>query len=370
MGQNTLSDIHASLGARLVHADGVTLPEKYTSVEQEYATAHHHAAFFDISHFGKLRLTGKDSLDLLNRISTNDLMGLRPGMGKPTFLATEKGRIVDLCTVYAQQGSLLLLTSPSNSEKVGKWIEKFIISEDVKVEDVTHYFPMLFVGGVEAANFLTHLAHSSYKQFLDVSKMPRHNFIRTFLGTHEVLLSRTNLAMGNGYIILVNPDDIGKVWTSFVENSKSFGAAPAGLETFEILRIENGTPFYPYELNEEHNPLEVNLLDAVSDNKGCYVGQEVIARLQTYDKVRKRLVGLVSTSNMPRGSKVYEPHANTSGMESEIGIITSSARSPGTGKEIALAYVAMQQVIPGSRYSVKIGGKDVEAVLSTLPFAI
>ena len=367
MAQSTLLELHKKLGAELLQVDGVSVPGKYKSIEEEYAAASRNAAFFDLSHFGKLRVTGKDSLDLLNRISTNDLNGMRPGMGKQTFLATEKGRIVDLCTVYVQQGSLLLLTSPANSGNVKKWIEKFIITEDVKIEDVTLNFPMLFVGGAEAARFLTHLAHSSYKQFLDVSKMPRYNFIRTFLGTHEVFLSRTNLAMGNGYIILTNPEDSSTIWSSFLDNSTAFGAVPAGLETFEVLRIENGSPFYPNELNEDHFPVELNLMDAISDKKGCYVGQEVIARLQTYDKVRKRLVGLVSASHLPRGSKVY---LKNHGSESESGIITSSTRSPGTGKEIALSFVSLQQIVPGSKYEVRIGAKSVEAELSTLPFMI
>ena len=377
MFESTLAEMHRKLGAQLVQVDGTSVPEKYTSVEEEYAAARRYAVFFDLSHFGKLRITGRDGLDLLNRISTNDLNGMRPGMGKQIFLATEKGRVVDLCTVYAQQGNLLLQTSPGNSENVKKWIERFIISEDVKVEDVTHNFPLFFVAGTEAANFLKHVTHSSYKAFLDVGKMSHHNFIRTFLGSYEVFLARTNLA-NNGYIILVNPNDTEAIWNSLLQNSKTFGAGPAGLDTFEILRIENGTPLYPHELNEELNPLEVNILDAISNNKGCYVGQEVIARLQTYDKVRRRLVGLIAASpqdtasrgKMLRGAKVYDLKQSSAGVETEIGFVTSSVRSPGSGKEIALAYVSMQQVVPGSKYLVKVGGKSVEAELSTLPFLV
>ncbi len=367
MLESTSTEMHQRLGAQMVQVDGMSMPAKYSSVEEEYAAARRYAAFFDLSHFGKLRLTGKDALDLLDRISTNDLDGLRPGMGKQTFFATEKGRVVDLCTVYAQQGSLLIRTSPNNSDKVRKWIEKFVISEDVRVEDVTGNFPMFLVAGPSAASFIKEFAHSSYKTFLDVNKMPRFNFIKTFLGSHEVFLSKTDLAAGNGYLLLVNPDDTEAIWSSLLENAKIYGAAPAGLETFEVLRIENGTPLFPHELNEEFNPLEVNLLEAISDNKGCYVGQEVIARLQTYDKVKKRLIGLVSDSKMPHGAKVYEAKA---GADNEIGVVTSSVKSPGIGKEIALAYISMQQVVPGSKYSVKVGGKITEAELSTLPFAV
>ena len=365
--EDTLINLHERLGAQMAQVDGISVPARYTSMEDEYASIRKYAGVFDLSHFGKLRLTGKEALDLLNRISTNDLNGLCPGMGKQSFFATEKGRVVDLCTIYAQQGSLLVLTSPNNADTVKKWIEKFIISEDVKVEDVTRNFPMFFVAGSSAADFMKEFAHSSYKAFIDVGKMPRFNFIRTFLGSHEVFLSRTNFVLTNGYLLLVNPADTEEIWTSLFANARNYGAVPAGLETFEALRIENGLPLFPNELNEDVNPLEVNIIEAISGNKGCYVGQEIIARLQTYDKVRKRLVGLVSDSKMPRGAKIYDAEA---GSDIEIGHVTSSVKSPGLNKEIALAYVSMQQVIPGSKYAVKVGGKTSEAVFSTLPFNV
>ncbi len=367
MSSSSLIEIHERRGAQMVQVNGISVPAKYSSVEEEYAVTRKYAAFFDLSHFGKLRLTGKDALDLVNRISTNDLDGMRPGMGKQSFFATEKGRVVDLCTVYMQQVSILIRTSPNNSGNVKKWIEKFVISEDVKVEDVTESFPMFYVAGPSSADFLNKFAHSSFKSFLDISEMPRFNFIRTFLGPHEIFLSRVNFVMGDGYILYVNPADSEAIWNSLLDNSEKYGAVPAGSETFEVLRIENGTPLYPQELNEDMNPLEVNAIEAISDNKGCYVGQEVIARLQTYDKVRKRLVGLVADSKMPHGSKVYD---GRSGTDNEIGVVTSSVKSPGLGKEIALAYISMQQVIPGSKYSVRVGAKTFDAELSTLPFTV
>jgi folate-binding protein YgfZ len=201
-----------------------------------------------------------------------------------------------------------------------------------------------------------------------LEKMPTNNFIRTFLGSFEVSLSNASLAINTGYVILVHRDDAESVWNLFLENSRARGVLPAGLETFEILRIEAGTPLYPDELNENVNPLEVGNLEAISFNKGCYVGQEVVARLQTYDKVRRRLVGLMAESKLPSGSKVYAGAQSAAGNESEIGVVTSSVRSPGLGKEIALAYISMQQVSPGSKYSVRAGAKNIEAELSTLPF--
>ncbi len=368
--ESKLAELYKRSGATLIQVDGRLLPEKFTSVEEEYSAAHRYAALFDISHFGKLRITGRDTVDLLNRISTSDLSGMRPGMGKQTFLATEKGRVMDLCTAYMQQESLLLRTSPFNSQNVKKWIEKFIISEDVKVEDVTPNFPMFLVAGPSASDFLKLVAHSSHRTLLDLSKMPLNNFVRTFLGQSEVFMSRTRLVLDEGFIILINQSDVESVWNQLLQASGDAGVAPAGIGAFEILRIEAGIPLYPSELNEEVNPLEVNNLEAVSFSKGCYVGQEVIARLQTYDKVRRRLVGLLAATKMHAGSTVFEAKQSSQDTETEIGVVTSSVRSPGMGKEIALAYVMTQQVVPGSKYVVKAGGRNVEAELSTLPFIV
>ena len=371
MPDSKLTEFHKNSGATLVQAGGASAAEKFSSVEEEYAVARRYAAFCDISHFGKLRISGKDAIDLLNRISTNDLTGMRPGMGKQTFLTTEKGRVVDLCTVYVQQDEILLMTSPTNSGNIKKWIEKFVIAEDVKVENVTESFPMFLVAGPSSSDFLKQVVHSSHRTLLDLKKMPINNFIRTFIGSCQVFLSKTKLALDESFVILVNRNDVETIRGALLDSSKIHGAVQAGLETFEVLRVENGTPLYPSELNENVNPLEVNNLEAVSFTKGCYVGQEVVTRLQTYDKVRKRLVGLVTSTKVHAGSKVFDSKQSTTGeFEAGIGFITSAVKSPGLGREIALAYISMQQVIPGTKYYVKVGGKNIEAELSTLPFLV
>ncbi len=369
MPESNIAEVHERLGAQLLQIDGISLPEKYSSVEEECLTVRKSSALFDISHFGRVLLTGKDSLEFLNRISTNDLNGLRPGMGKQTFLTTEKGRIVDLCTAYQREEGILLLTSPGNSEKVMKWMEKFIVSEDVKVRDVSGEVALFLVAGPMAPEFLKETAYSSYKTFLDIEKMRRNDFIKAFVGSREIVLSKSNLVMMNGYLIMVISEFASGIWEDLVYSLRKLGGTPAGLQTFEVLRIENGTPVFPNELNEDVNPLEVNLLDAVHNNKGCYIGQEVIARLQTYDKVRKRLVGLLSTSKLPHGGKIFDQKpADTAG--TEIGVVTSSVKSPGLGKEIALGYLSVKHLVPGSKYAVKVGSRNVEAELSSLPFLV
>lgn len=361
-----LTELHKSKGAQLDEFGGYVLPSVYSSIEDEYATARRSAVFFDLSHFGRLRLTGKDGADLLNRLVTNDLRGMRPGMGKQAFFTTEKGRVVDLCTIYMMAESILILTSPGNSENVKKWIEKFIVNEDVLVENVTLSFPMFYIAGTYAASFVKEVAHSSYKTFLDVSRMPQSNFIRTFLGVNDVFLSRTDMVMKNGYLMIVDASRAEEIWNSLVTNAQATGVSPAGVSTFEMLRIENGTPIYPYELNDEVFPLELNVFDAISFTKGCYVGQEVISRMHTYEKVRRRLVGFMSRGKIPRGAKVF----STNSTETEIGTVTSSTKSIGLNRDLSLAIVSVHEVVPGANFFARVGGRNVEMEISTLPFIV
>ncbi|MGC8595141.1 MAG: aminomethyltransferase family protein [Candidatus Kryptoniota bacterium] len=361
-----LTELHKSMGAQMEEFGGFVLPSVYSSIENEYSMARRSAVFFDLSHFGRLRLKGKDSADLLNRLVTNDLRGMRPGMGKQAFFTTEKGRVIDLCTIYVMSESILVLTSPGNSENVKKWIEKFIVNEDVLVEDVTLSFPMFYIAGTYAANFVKEMAHSSYKSFLDVSRMPKSNFIRTFLGGIHVFLSRSDMIMKNGYLMTVDSSNAEEVWNNLNRAASKFGAAPAGISTFEILRVENGTPVYPYELNDNAFPPELNVFDAISFTKGCYVGQEVISRMQVHDKVRRRLVGFVSATKVPRGSKIFSANS----LETEAGVVTSSVKSPGLNNHLSLAFVTVQKFLSGESFFANAGNKNIEMQISTLPFIV
>lgn len=361
-----LTSLHKSMGAQLDEFSGFLLPSLYSSVENEYITARRSAVFFDLSHFGRLRLVGKDALDLLNRLVTNNLKGMRPGMGKQAFFTTEKGRVIDLCTIYTMSEAILIITSPGNSDNLKKWIEKFIVNEDVFVEDVTLSYPMFYIAGKYAANFVKEMAHSSYKTFLDVSHIPESNFIKTFLGGIPVFLSRSDMVMMNGYLMIVDSAKAEEIWNDLNTSASLHGVVPAGISTFEVLRIENGTPVYPYELNDGIFPLELSVFDAISFTKGCYVGQEVISRMHTYDKVHRRLVGLISANRVPRGTKIFSLNPS----ETEVGFVTSSIKSPGLNRDLSLAFVSAQEFSAGAKLLARVGTKTVEIQLSTLPFIV
>ncbi|MEW6060570.1 MAG: hypothetical protein AB1600_01385 [Bacteroidota bacterium] len=219
--------------------------------------------------FGVIRIIGKDSVDFLQRITTNDFENFDSGDIQKTLIITEKGRIVDAVWVIHRGSDLLMLCSYSISDDVIVWLNKFIIMEDIVLENVTSKFriDVSFGAGV--------IQESSY--------------VTDFFGK-EIRLSISEVMDASVQL----PD-----------------------RAFELWRIEQGIPVSKKELIQDYNPLELNLWDWISFTKGCYIGQEVIARLDTYQKIQRALC-LISFSD-----KIDEGDIIVDNEKTPIGKITS-----------------------------------------------
>jgi len=302
------------------------------SLAQEYEALTHGVALLDRSRAGRLRFQGKDALDLLNRLSTNQLNDLASGEARATVLTSNKGRIVDVLTVARQDGHLLVLTSPETPRKVAEYIDFYTFSEDVRVEDITGATAMLSVTGPQAEAWAaTHMVNP---------------------GT-DVAVFRDDFLGAPGYAVVVPVARRDALWERL---SRDTGATPAGEEAVEAVRVERGVPVYGRELGEEYNPLETGLRPIISFTKGCYVGQEVVARLDTYKKVQRRLAGLrwEADARVDAGADIV--------LDGEgVGVLTSAARLP-DGAGVGLGYVK-RGVAEGAGVSVDILGKLIQARL-------
>lgn len=221
--------------------------------------------FVDVSARALICLTGDESLDLLQRISTNNVLQLKAHGSVQTVLTNEKGRIVDVISVVdGGQGKLLVAGHSTDTESLRHWIEKYVIMEDIKVQELTSEFFAVVLYHLEPQNEgpVIPSAPSGCYAFAEV--MGRVRFGR-IVG--------------------------GKALQSVVaEQLRAFGFSESSGEDFEHFRIARGVPGFPNELSRSYNPLEAGLGLLVSWTKGCYVGQEVIARLDTYRKLQKTLV--------------------------------------------------------------------------------
>ena len=304
-------------------------------------------------------MVGEDALDLLHRLSTQDLLGLQPGEGSATILTTDKGRILDTIVVQRHTSSLLLLVSPGNQKRVLEWLDKYTIMEDSEASDVTEGHRQLLVFGPAARAAIVGLlpgplALSFSKSGPEALQLYHHRYAE--IGGGEVVISSAEAPAGDGFHIVASAADIATVRQTIVDA----GVAPIDADVFEVLRIEAGLPAFGSEIDERFNPHEAELGRHISYTKGCYIGQEVIARLDTYDKVQRHLLGLRA-----QGDTLPEAGSKLLADGKDAGLITSVARSPAFGP-IALAYIRRAHVEPGTRLVTDAG---VEVQVAALPFA-
>ena len=325
----------------------------YPSVEAEYEAAARRAGLVDRSPAGRLKLTGADSLDLLNRLTTNDLTRLAPGgPGAATVLTSNKGRVIDLLTVFSLEDGILVLTSPAARQRVAEWIDFYVIMDDVTVRDATEESFAAAVIGPDACGLLDGLTGGG------ASSLGPYGHRSVRIDGAGALLARTDFAGVPGYEIIA-PADVGeRLWTALAER----GAEPVGGEALEALRIWRGVPAHGAELTEERNPLEAGLVRFVSFNKACYIGQEVVARLNAYDKVQRYLVGLSWKAEEGPGGKILFAG------ERAVGETTSSTTAPGVARAVGLGYVRRAHAGPGSVLNTAADGDGVEVAVEELPF--
>ena len=247
--------------------------------ELESATLH--AALIDRSDVGRLRVSGDDAADLLNRLSTNNLEHLTPTQGMGTVLTNNKGRIIDLLSVIPLADSLLILTSPGRQQQVADWIEFYTFVEDVTSNDVTDDTAMIAIVGPKSAEAVQKALG------IDVDDLELYApiMVDSFDGASLVRTDHFNLPT---FEFIVSTEEKDKAISAFDQHN----VAQASSSTAENLRISMAVPSATGELTEDFNPLEAGLRPHISFNKICYIGQEVVSRLNAYEKVQKHLVKL------------------------------------------------------------------------------
>lgn len=316
-----------------------------------YVTAKQSVAFA-FPNVGIISAQGTDTLDLLNRLSTNELLKLQTNQGARTVLTSDKGRIVDVLTVIVNNTGALLLCSDTNEQNVVSWLRKYTIMDDCKVSNATDDYFALEILGPEAAGLIAEL---SGETLLDI---PMSHWRSVTVFGESALLLRQPAMSEFSFLLLFDASQKDAVRAKCNELSSEVPIMTA--EDYEILRIEAGMGIFGAELTDAYNPLEAGLLHLVNFKKGCYIGQEVIARIDSYNKVKQRIMGFTAATQLPAGSEIKVDNT-------VVGKITSSVLSPEFGW-IALGYIRGEHTHPQSVVRVESGKGVVEAVIVGLPF--
>jgi len=303
-------------------------------------------AVADRSDLARLRAEGPDFLDLLQRLSTGDVRHLGNGEGAATVLTTAKGRIVDRLLVHrVREARVLVVGSPRRSAAVLAHLTRFTFAERTGLSEVTESTALVALVGPRARDGAAG-AGLAIPAPLGVVEQLWHGLEVTVLGHDGSSTEGLSLVVERAQAAPLR------------EAAAALGPAldDDGIEAWRILR---GLPG-PAEMDEERNPLEAGLWDAVSFTKGCYVGQEVVARLRTYDKVARSRVTLV----LPQGAAVPPRGAALRQGERALGVITSAVLPPGSEVPVAMGYLRREAAQAGAPVTVVWEGGTAEAVVS------
>jgi folate-binding protein YgfZ len=316
----------------------------------QYRAGHEGAVLTERPDVGRLAIGGRDALDLLHRLTTNDINGLAPGAGTAAVFTTPKGRILDLVTLHRTAASLLCLCAAGRAVPLREWIERYTFREDVIVEDLSASHGTLGVYGPRAASVLEPVAGP------DLSSLPLHHVREVSVEGQPATIVRSFPLGGDGFLLTTASDQLAALRRRL--GATSGGAVPIEPACLEVLRIEAGMPAAGSELREDFNPWEARLQDAISLAKGCYVGQEVIARLHTYKKVSRMLVRLLIA-----GEAAPQPGDPLQREGEATGIVTSVAAVPGTGRIVALGYVRDEDAVAGTEVLAGTGDVRIRATI-------
>jgi glycine cleavage system T protein (aminomethyltransferase) len=332
------NDWHQSKGAQFEDFFGVQVPSSYGNVEQEYWALRKNAAVRDVSFFGKVKITGKDAQNFLHRMISNDVQSLQPGKGVWSLFLDIKGHVQGDFKLYRFQDFMMMILQRHAQEKVVKGLDRYVISEQLQMTDVSDEFGLFQIFGPNAAAVL----QSKGVQSLPADEL---SFQSASINGVETQIIR----MGTGYSILVPAKSATDLLT-FLD------LQPIGQRAFNIFRIESGWPVLGLDFDDTNLPQESRLDKAISFNKGCYLGQEVIARLDAQGHVNKILMGLESETELKPHQKLYFG-------EKEVGKITSASYSPLKHLNVALGYVRREHAKDG----VTLQADNTTAIVRNLP---
>ena len=316
-----------------------------------YRAGHETAVLLDSGDRPRLRVTGSARAGFLHRITTADINALEPGQVAPTLLITGKGRLLDRLTVLCLGDSFLVLGGAGAGDLPAETLRHYVVFDDVQVADLHEETCLLALHGPEAGNVLAAAGGQSVSGEAQLGGIPVTQFEEPGPG-------------GTAWLILAATRQKELLMNSMLAAAGEGGLVCADPVGWEALRVEAGLLRWGHELSEDWNPLEMRQEDALSFDKGCYVGQEVMARLRTYDRVKRRLwrISFAGGGALPAGTKVHAAPGE--------GVITSSARVPGEDRSVVLAVLPGDDPAPGGEViALTAAGEQLGEIVGAPPTA-
>ncbi len=361
-----LTDKHIALGAKMAEFAGYNMPISYSGIIDEHNAVRKSVGVFDVSHMGEFIVKGKQALDLVMAIGSNDASKLSPGNAQYSCLPNDNGGIIDDMLVYrlfedqCNEGeqAFMLVVNASNIEKDWNWITGKN-TFDTRLIDISDETGLIAVQGPMAIMALQKLTDA------DLSSIKYYDFIKgSIAGFDNVIISATGYTGSGGFELYCHKDHAAALWDAIFEAGKEYNIMPCGLGARDTLRLEMGFCLYGNDIDDSTSPLEAGLGWITKLNREGDFSSKAIFKQQKTDGLEKQLCAFtMAERRVPRHG--YEV-CDSNGVK--IGEVTSGTQSPTLDTPIGLAYLDTGNTKIGTKINVKIGGKMLEAEVVKLPF--
>ena len=369
-----LHSVQQRLGATMRERDGWFVPEAYGDPLLEYAAVREGGCgLIDLSRRGRILVSGTEAVQFLNGLVTNDMKTLAENSWMPAAFPNVQGRLIasvrfvrlnDEVTDKNVCPTFLIDTEAATHERVLKTIERFTLAGDFRVRDVTSNTAMLSVQGRKAVDVVRavfgpapELRPLGAKR---IASPAGNESSDAASDSSSMTVIRASHTGEDGFDFVTSAEQAVALW----EALQTAGARPVGYAALETLRIEAGVPRYGIDMDETNVVTEAALDDAVSYTKGCYVGQEIIARIKYRGHVAKKLTGVIFAQSVDVAAGAVINSADGK----EVGRLTSVTYSPHLGRTIALAYLKFDYLAPDTKLKILFGEEELAAQVTELPF--
>lgn len=352
-----LADVHIALGAKMVPFAGYNMPVSYVGINVEHECVREKLGVFDVSHMGEFIVKGKDALDLIQRVTSNDVSVLTDGKIQYSCFPNENGGIVDDLLVYRIDAeTYMLVVNASNIDKDWAWVNKYN-TKGVELKNISDQTSLLAIQGPKAAEALQSLTSVNLKD------MVYYTFEKgTFAGINDIVISATGYTGAGGFEIYFKNEDAHHIWKAIFEAGKNFGIQPIGLGARDTLRLEMGFCLYGNDIDDTTSPLEAGLGWITKFTKEFTNSKALLE--QKNAGVTKKLVGF---EMMDRGIPRHD-YQVLDAQGKVIGKVTSGTQSPTLNKAIGMAYVDAAHAKSDTEIFISIRDKALKAKVVKTPF--
>ncbi len=350
-----LYDKHVASGAKMVSFAGYHMPLQYSGILSEHMAVRKSAGLFDVSHMGKLVLSGLDAENNIQYIFTNDFNNFDSGRVRYTLMCSVDGGVLDDLVVYKlNDNKFLLIVNASNIEHDLNHIKSLMFG-DVQIEDLSSFTTILALQGPHSFEILSKLSDK------DLYSLKNFAFINeVFIGNTKCLISRTGYTGEDGFEIYCDNTDAPTLWDAIIAIGQNFDLLPCGLGARDTLRLEAGMPLYGHELTETITPIEAGLSSFVKFNKKDFYGKKAL--VERGEPLFTRVGLVVTARGIPRpGCEIYFNG-------DVVGYVTSGTHSPYFGRSIAMGYVKKEMAKLDFAFDINVRGSYISAKITALPF--